>query len=105
MRLMSMLWITSSSATSKLTFIGENNGNVVDKVNVVDKANRGVSESGPRFFIFGTKLTFIKLSQTFCTAPILYHFDLKFHVQIDINALSYAIDRVFNKLTSNNLNQ
>lgn len=35
---------------------------------------------GISFFIFRARLVFIKLKQAFVKAPILYHFDLEYHI-------------------------
>ena len=48
------------------------------------------------FFTLRTRLAVTKLRQAFVKALIFYHFYLKYHIQIEINALGYAISRVFN---------
>ena len=40
------------------------------------------------------RLAFTKLRQVFVEAPILHHFDLESHIQIETNASSYAIGSV-----------
>ena len=40
------------------------------------------------------KKTFIYLKKTFTKALILRHFDPKYYIQIETNALGYAISRV-----------
>ena len=55
------------------------------------------------FFIFRTRLTFTKLRQTFIKALIFYHFDPKYHIQIEIYALGYVISGVFSQVTLDNL--
>ncbi len=47
--------------------------------------------------------TFIKLKQAFVEAPILNHFDLEHHIQIEIDVLCYTISRIFNQLTLDDL--
>ena len=49
------------------------------------------------------RLMFSKLRKMFTKAPILQHFDLECHIQIKTNASGYAISRVLNQLTFNNL--
>ena len=55
------------------------------------------------FFTNKTRLTFTKLRQVFVKAPIFYHFDLKRYIQIEMNALGYAIGGVLGQLTLENL--
>ena len=47
------------------------------------------------FFISGAKLAFTELRQAFFKAPILYYFDLKHHIRIEIDVSGYAIDELF----------
>ena len=47
------------------------------------------------FLIPRAKLIFTKLRQAFVKALILYYFNLKHHIQIEINVSGYAINRVF----------
>ena len=51
------------------------------------------------------RLAFTKLRQVFVKAPILHHFDLKRHIQIETDASGYAIVGVLSQLTSDNLGQ
>ena len=51
------------------------------------------------------KLVFTKLRQVFLKAPILHHFDPNRHIRIETNALGYAIGRVLNQLTMDDLCQ
>ena len=57
------------------------------------------------FFTLRAKLAFTKLRQAFFKTPILYHFDPKCHIQMKINALGYAIGRVFSQPTLDDLDQ
>ena len=57
------------------------------------------------FLISKARLMFTKLRQVFVKALILYHFDPKRHIRIEINKLGYAIDRVFSQLIFDNLSQ
>ncbi len=36
---------------------------------------------------------------------MLNHFDLKYHIRIEMDAFSYIISRIFSQLTSDNLDQ
>lgn len=53
------------------------------------------------FPISKASTTFFLLKQAFTKTPIFQHFDLKYHIRIKTNALSYVIDRVLNQLTLN----
>ena len=55
------------------------------------------------FLIADTRKAFTKLRQVFVEAPILNHFDLERHIQIETDALGYAISGIFSQLTSNDL--
>lgn len=46
------------------------------------------------FLIPGTRLAFAELRQVFIKAPIRYHFDPEFHIQIETDISSYTIGRV-----------
>ena len=48
------------------------------------------------------KRAFTQLRQAFTKAPILRHFDPECHIQIETDALGYAIGRVLSQLTLNN---
>ena len=50
-----------------------------------------------------TKKAFNFLQYVFTPAPIFQHFDPKWHIRIETNALGYAIGRVLSQLTLNNL--
>lgn len=76
---------------------------MIDEVNIVGKANIRSSESGTRFFIPRARLSFAKLRQTFIKALILYHFDAKCHIWIEINISGYIINRVLSQSTLNSL--
>ena len=54
------------------------------------------------FFTSNTRIAFIKLKQAFIKVPILNHFDPKYPIRIETNALGYTIDEIFNQLTSDN---
>ena len=48
----------------------------------------------PNFLTLNTKKAFNYLWLAFIKAPILQHFDLEIYIQIETNALSYAISGV-----------
>ena len=49
------------------------------------------------------KLTFTKLRQAFVKAPIFHYFDLERRIQIEIEALGYAIGGVLSQLSLDDL--
>ena len=51
-------------------------------------------EARTGFFTPKARLAFTQLRQIFVEAPILYHFDPKCHIRIEINTSSYAIDGI-----------
>ena len=55
------------------------------------------------FLTPGARLAFTKLRQAFVKAPIFHHFNLEHHIWVEINVLSYAISRIFNQLTLDDL--
>ena len=56
------------------------------------------------FLTSGARQVITKLRQTYIEALILNHFNLKSYIYIKINTFDYAIDRILNQLTLNNLN-
>lgn len=54
--------------------------------------------SSSEFLITGARLIFNKLRQAFVKILILYYFNLKRYIWIKIDALGYAISKVFNQL-------
>ena len=65
----------------------------------------------PNILNLNAKKTFSHLQIAFIKASILWHFDLKNHIQIESNALNYIINRVLSQLNlicntlSNDLNK
>ena len=53
------------------------------------------------FLIPDTREVFNQLRQAFIKVLILQHFDPECYIQIETDALSYAIEGVLNQLTSN----
>ena len=84
-----------------------------DEVDEVGKKARKTSKSknlsksqktvGSDFSTPEAKLAFTKLRQAFIKAPILHHFNPERHIQIETDVSSYAIDKVLNQLTSDDL--
>lgn len=60
--------------------------------------------SSLNFFIIKAKLVFTKLKQVFIKALILYHFNFKCYIRIEINALG-LINRVLSQLILDHLGQ
>ena len=52
-----------------------------------------------------TKQAFTQLWQAFIKAPILWHFDLERHIQIETEVSGYTIGGVFNQLIWDNSGQ
>ena len=69
----------------------------------LSKSKKTVGSSD--FFTSGAKLMFIKSKQAFFKAPILYHFNLECHIQIETDASGYAIIKILSQLTSDDLGQ
>lgn len=42
-----------------------------------------------------THLGFVMLRQAFIIAPIIYYFDLEWHIPIEPDSLSHTIDKIF----------
>ena len=59
------------------------------------------AESG--FLTSGARKAFTELRQAFVKAPILHHFDLKRHIQVETDASGYAIGGVLSQLILDNL--
>ena len=54
----------------------------------------------PNFLTSKTKVAFNHLWLAFTKAPILWYFDLKYHIQIKIDTSGYLIGIILSKLTS-----
>ena len=63
--------------------------------------NFSATESGPSFLTLKTRSAFNCLWLAFTKAPIVWHFDLKYHIPIKTDALGYAINGVLSQLASN----
>ena len=55
------------------------------------------------YLTLGVKQGLIQLRQAFTKAPILRHFDIKYHIRIETDASGYAIGGVLSQLTSDYL--
>ena len=62
--------------------------------------NFGTTENGSKFLTPDARITFNCLRLAFTKAPILWHFDLECHIQIETNTSNYAISDVLNQLAS-----
>ena len=58
------------------------------------KSGNNLKES--KFLTSKAKEAFNRLRQAFTKIPILRHFDPKYHIRIETNALGYAIGGVLN---------
>ena len=76
-------------------------GTKVQKVQKSSKSKK--TELG--FLTSGARKAFTKLRQAFIKALIFHHFDPERHIRVEIDALGYAISRVFNQLTLDDLGQ
>ena len=73
------------------------------------KTSKNLSKSkktiGSDFLTFRARLAFAKLRQTFVKAPILHHFDPKYHIWVEIDVSGNAISGVPSQLTLDDLGQ
>ena len=65
-----------------------------------NSTNFDVTKDGLKFLTPDAKTAFNYLWLAFTEAPILEHFDLKCHIQIETDALGYAISSVLSQLAS-----
>ena len=63
-------------------------------------SNFNAKKSEPSFLTPDTKTAFNHLWLTFIKAPILWYFDLEYHIWIKIDVSGYVIGGVLNQLTS-----
>ena len=64
---------------------------------------RNLSSQSKAFFTTDSRKAFTELRQAFIEAPIQNHFDPNHYIQIEMDALGYAISGICNQLTSDNL--
>ena len=65
-----------------------------------NSTNSNATEDGPKFLTPNAKIAFNRLWLAFTEALILQHFDLECHIQIETDALGYAISEVLSQMTS-----
>ncbi len=70
------------------------------KLTKFKKPDLAKANSKMDFLIPEAKKTFIHLQKAFTKAPILRHFDLKYHIRIKTDVLGYAISAVRSQMTS-----
>ena len=71
----------------------------------VQKLSKFKKMVGSDFLTLGAKLAFTKLRQAFVKALIFHHFNLERHIQIETDAIGYAIGGIFSQLTLKDLGQ
>ena len=64
---------------------------------------KNLSSQSALFLTSKARKAFTKLKPAFVKAPKLNDFDLECHIQIETDALSYAIGGIFSQLTSDDL--
>ena len=64
-----------------------------------NSTNSDATEDGPKFLTPDARIAFNRLWLASTEAPILWHFDLEYHIQIETDALGYAIGGVLSQLT------
>ena len=72
---------------------------------MVKRSPRFKSSNKAGYLIPKARLTFAQLRKAFTKAPILQHFDLECHIQIETDASRYVMGRVLSQLTSDNSGQ
>ena len=65
-----------------------------------NSTNFNATKVEPKFLTPDAKTAFNRLRLAFTEAPILRYFDLEYHIWIETDASSYAIDGVLSQLTS-----
>ena len=75
-------------------------GKKARKTSKSKKSSKSQKRVESDFFTPGAKLVFTKLRQAFLKAPILHHFDPKYHIRIETDVSGYAIGGVQSQLTS-----
>ena len=77
----------------------------VQKLSKFKNLSKSKKIVGSDFFTLGARLAFTKLKQAFVKALILHHFYPERHIWIETEISGYAIGRVFDQLTLDNLRQ
>ena len=65
-----------------------------------NSTNFNAIETGPKFLTSDARTAFNYLQLAFIEASIFWHFDPKYHIWIETNAMGYAIDGMLSQLTS-----
>ena len=65
-----------------------------------NSTNFNATKARPKFLTLNAKTAFNHLRLAFIEALIFQHFDLKYHIWIETDALGYAISEVLSQLTS-----
>ena len=93
--------VSNSKVIYKISFIKGKNQAKMTKSKILIKSknhdfppNSKNMEAGLGFLIFEARLAFIE-------ALILHFFNSKYHIQIEINASGYVINKILSQLTSN----
>ena len=92
------------SKGQKLSKSGNSKGKKLAKFkkpsNSGNSPNFDAKKAGPNFLTPKAKVAFNCLRLTFNEAPILWHFDPECHIQIETEALGYAIGSVLSQQAS-----
>lgn len=94
-----MLRTINSSPTNRSISMDSINGMGSGKM-IVETRNK---KPRTKFLTPRTNVTFVELWQAFCTTPIVYYFDPKWHIHIGMNILGYAINDILIQLTLHKL--
>ena len=82
----------SRKSKSEKTFKSQNLAKSEKKLSKSrNSTNFNAMEDGPKFLTPDTRTAFNCLRLAFTEAPIIWHFDPKCHIRIEIDALGYAI--------------
>ena len=91
----------SRKSKSKKTFKSQNLAKSRKKLSKSENlTNFDTTEDGPKFLTPNARIAFKHLRLAFIEAPILWHFDSKCHIWIEIDASGYAIGSVLSQLAS-----
>ena len=80
---------------------GVSGGRVNDRIENLSTNTKVKKSSRTDFLISGAKKAFNRLRKAFTETLILRHFDPKCHIQIETNALGYAIGEIFSQMAPN----
>ena len=90
----------SKTEDAKVSSIGVDSKNVMVKRSPLTSKNLNGAIG---YLTPNVKQGFTQLRQAFIKASIFQHFDPECYIQIEIDASSYAVDRVLSQLTLDNL--